>query len=78
VKFEVSPPSVVQAHPAGMMSDDGEIDHMMQVQREYDQARRLADQSHEVLYYGRIFPDNIDCTLQFTSDVSALQSVHAS
>jgi hypothetical protein len=53
-------------------------DAPMQVQREYDQARRLADQSHEVLYYGRIFPDNIDCTLQFTSDVSALQSVHAS
>lgn len=40
------------------------------IQGDYEQARRLSRASEEILYFGRIFSENIDSNIEFTIDVS--------
>lgn len=46
-------------------------DMSVSLQGDYDNARRLAVSSHEILYYGRIFSENIDSNVEWTIDVGA-------
>lgn len=39
------------------------------IQGDYEQARRLARASEEILYFGRIFSENIDSNVEFTIHV---------